>query len=435
MKAETSTADSEPVNVSKKGKFYHYELMVEGQRERRSTKCTDRDKAIAKARKRKKEMLEEAARLREQDVAVDAKFDQAADKCWHAIKAKLRTTGERPSRAARRREFKRVVLLFGPATMCSAMTVDRFVEVRDWLLEEPAPENKRGRPRKGEGLTPKSINNLLLVAMRILNYAADNMKLHLPDRPLPPLDLLLDETPRARYLREGPEQVRLLEHCGQDLADVIEFALETGLRWNELAGLTWNDVDPLEESIRAYVKGKGHDPISHTVFLSEQALLILDRRRERAAESEFVFTTTAESNYAHGELDVEKGAQVPWTYNRMHRQFSAALEESDIADFGFHDLRRTAARRLWWDSNLEIAQAFLGHKDPKTTLKYLGITKADEKAAQHVRAKKQKERRDLVEAAIKKGLPTPEVIDDKRVQRIRAQFVLEKRLAERRKAA
>lgn len=261
------------------------------------------------------------------------------------------------------------------------------------------------------------------------------MKLHLPDRPLPPHDLFLDETPRSRYLREGPEQERLLEHCGQDLADVIEFDIETGLRWNELAGLTWDDVDPLEESIRAYVKGKGHDPIPHTVFLSERALLILDRRRERAAQSEFVFTTTAEINYAHGELDVEKGAQVPWTYNRMHRQFSVALEDSKIADFGFHDLRRTAARRLWWDSNLEIAQAFLGHKDPKTTLKYLGITKEDEKAAQHVRARKQRERRELVEAAIRKGLPTPEIIDDKRVERIRAQWVIEKRLAERRKAA
>jgi integrase len=74
--------------------------------------------------------------------------------------------------------------------------------------------------------------------MRILNYAADKMGLHLPDRPVPPHhDLLLEVTPRSRYLREGPEQERLLEHCGQDLADIIEFDLETGLRWNELAAL------------------------------------------------------------------------------------------------------------------------------------------------------------------------------------------------------
>ncbi|UGX89926.1 hypothetical protein G6321_00003260 (plasmid) [Bradyrhizobium barranii subsp. barranii] len=93
-----------------------------------------------------------------------------------------------------------------------------------------------------------------------------------------------------------------------------------------------------------------------------------------------------------------------------------ALHLAGIEDFGFHDLRRTAARRLWLDVNLEIAAAFLDHKDTKTTLRNLGLTEADNKAAQRHRAIREARRRAEVDKAIRSGLPTPE-FGDKRIAR------------------
>jgi len=422
------------LNVTLRGRFYHYDIMVDNVRERKSTKCTDLLEACRMAQDKKEQMMKAAAKRRAAGDPVDAPFDAIANGCWKAIKSTMRTTGERSSMRARRREYRRVVTAFGPELMGSQMDYDKFVEVRDRLLNEPAPVRKRGRPRKGtKGLSPKSVNNLIAIAIRILNFGATRMGLSLPNRPLPPYhDLLLAETQRSRYLREGPEQERLLAHCGDDLSDLIRFALETGLRWNEIGSATWEAVDVVEESICIYIKGRGHDLIPHTVFLSRTALEILDRRRAKA-QSEFIFTTEAEGDCRFDDFFYPKGAQVPFTYNRMHRQFSMALFLAGIDDFAFHDLRRTAARRLWLDSNLEIAAAFLGHKDTKTTLKYLGLTEADVKAAQRHRAAQQDRRRAEVRAAIDAGRPAPE-FEDERIARIRAQFILEEKLADRRKA-
>ncbi|MGY2931866.1 integrase [Bradyrhizobium sp. GM6.1] len=422
------------VNTLLRGGFYHYDIMVDGVRKRGSTKCAELAEAVMVTQRIKDRMLREAAARREAGAPVDATFDAIADACWKTIKSTLRTSGERPSMRARRREFLRVVLAFGPQSMGSQMDYHRFVEVRDRLLNEPAPARKRGRPRKsgGKGMTPKSVGNLMKTAIRILNFGATRMGLSLPDRPLPPYtDLIPTVTPRSRYLREGSEQARLLAQLDPDLAEVVLFALETGLRWNELAGLTWDDVDMVEESIRVYLKGRGHDQIPHTVFLSETALQILDRRRARA-QSQYVFTTEAEGD-CRSDIFYAKGSQVPYTYNRMHRLLAKALRQAGIEDFGFHDLRRTAARRLWLDSNIEVAAAFLGHKDTSTTLKYLGLTPSDVHAAQRQRALQQARRQADIRKAIDEGRPVPE-LEDKRVARIREQFLLEEKLAEARKA-
>ncbi|WP_338835135.1 tyrosine-type recombinase/integrase [Bradyrhizobium septentrionale] len=393
------------LNLVLRGRFYHYDIMVDGRRARGSTKCVDIAEAAIVVERIKSRMLREAAERREAGAPVDATFDAIADACWKSIKATLRTSGERPSMRARRREFLRVVMAFGPQTMGSQMDYHRFVEVRDRLLNDPAPARKRGRPRKsgGKGMTPKSVGNLMKTAMRILNFGATRLGLTLPDRPQPPYaDLIPTVTPRSRYLREGSEERRLLALLDPDLADVIRFALETGLRWNELAGLQWDDVDGVEESVTVYLKGKGHDPIPHTVFLSETALTILDHRRAQT-QSQHVFTTKAEAETHCDDIVYPAGAQVPWTYNRMHRQFAPALRKAGIQDFGFHDLRRTAARRLWLDSNIEVAAAFLGHKDTKTTLAYLGLTPSDVHAAQRQRALQQARRQAEIRKAIDDG--------------------------------
>ncbi|MBR0777292.1 tyrosine-type recombinase/integrase [Bradyrhizobium diazoefficiens] len=423
------------LNTLLRGRFYHYDIMVDGVRWRGSTKCTVFAEALIVTQRIKDRLLREAAARREAGPPVDATFDAIADACWKSIKCALRTSGERPSMRARRREFLRVVLAFGPQTMGSQLDYHAFVEVRDRLLTEPAPARKRGRPRKsgGKGMTPKSVGNLMKTAMRILAFGATRMGLSLPNRPLPPYtDLLPVVTPRSRYLREGSEQQRLLALLDPDLAEIVLFALETGLRWNELAGLTWDDVDMVEESIRVYLKGRGHDEVPHTVFLSETALQILDRRRA-GAQSQHVFTTKAEGDCRFDDIFYAKGSQVPYTYNRMHRSLSAALRQAGIEDFGFHDLRRTAARRLWLDSNIEVAAAFLGHKDTSTTLKYLGLTPSDVHAAQRQRALQQARRQAEIRKAIDEGRPVPE-LEDKRIVRIREQFLLEEKLAQARKA-
>jgi len=426
-------ADAGAANLTRRGRYFHYDIMVDGVRARGSTKCVDPAEAAIVAQRIKTRMLKAAAQRREAGDPVDAKFDAIALSCWTAIRSKLRTSGERPSASNIRRLYARVVRAFGPDTMGSQITFETFVRVRDRLLTEP-PTRKRGRPRKSGagGLSPCSVNKILSTALRILDFGATRMGLSLPDRPLPPhTDLLLTTTPRSRYLREGPEQERLLSRLPEDLADIVRFVLEMGLRWNEVASLRWEDVDTVEESIRVYLKGRGHDPIPHTVFLSDAALEILDRRRSQA-QSQYVFTTTTRGDARFEEIVYRAGSLVPWTHNRMDRIFSKALAEAGIPDFSFHDLRRTAARRLWLDSNIEIAAAFLGHKDTATTLHYLGLRPSDVHAAQRHRALQKARREAEIREAIDAGRPAP-ALEDSRITRIRAHFALEEHLAELRR--
>jgi len=421
-------------NVTLRGRFYHAEIMVDGKRRRYSTKCTNKADAMRSAQAEKRRMLDAAAARREEGDE-DTNFDDAANEYWKANRLLLRDSGERSSKAETRRVLRRTVRAVDPATMCSSMDMGFFIDLRTKLMEEPPPPpGKRGRRRKrAQGLMPKTVNNILEMGLRVLNFAETKLGMKFPNKPLPSAtdSLFLPVEGRGIYLKDSDEEM-LKRSCEQDLKDAIEFDLETGLRASELVGVRWDQIDVIEESMTVPVKAKGLDARLHTVFLTPKALEILDRRR--GLHDEYVFTVRAPTARWRDGVFIEAGTHIRMTYVMLERRFAHAVTSSGLSDLVLHDLRRTAARRIWWDEGLEVAQAFLGHRDRSTTLEYLALEEADLKAATRHRAKQQERRRAEIAMAVAAGRKIPD-FDDKRIARIRAELGRRERTAKVRRAA
>ena len=99
---------------------------------------------------------------------------------------------------------------------------------------------------------------------------------------------------RLRYL-EKEEIARLLEHSEGHLKDIIEFAINTGMRKSELFTLKWHDIDmnngliyllrtknnekreiPMNETVRDIIYRQRKDPESQYVFASHTGNAFVD---------------------------------------------------------------------------------------------------------------------------------------------------------------
>ncbi|MEP0773102.1 MAG: tyrosine-type recombinase/integrase [Acidobacteriota bacterium] len=139
------------------------------------------------------------------------------------------------------------------------------------------------------------------------------------------------ENSRARVLRPG-EIRALLDVCqaraGETAADWVLVALFTGARAGAINGLRWSEID-FEERVW-HIPGermKAGRPLS--VPLCGTVMRVLQRRREAAISSEFVFPSATRRA---GHVDTPREG------------FAALLEEASIAEHATpHDLRRTFA--------------------------------------------------------------------------------------------
>lgn len=110
------------------------------------------------------------------------------------------------------------------------------------------------------------------------------------------------------------------------------FVLLTGTRKGEASGLTWEGVDFEGKTLTFYdTKNGSYRTIPITLHLGE----ILERRKEQAAGSEYVFPS--ERSKSGHITDMNR------TRDRVR----------EAADFSMHDLRRTYATVL---ESLEVSQ-------------------------------------------------------------------------------
>ncbi|MDP8213061.1 MAG: tyrosine-type recombinase/integrase [Candidatus Zapsychrus exili] len=154
---------------------------------------------------------------------------------------------------------------------------------------------------------------------------------------------------RTRFL-EKEDIVTFLSNCEGHLKDIIEFAINTGMRQGEIFHLKWRDVD-LKNSMITILKTKNneirHIPINQAV---ESVLL----RVRKDPDSPYVFPS-------------KKGRP----FDNIKRSFKTALDKSDIKNFRFHDLRHTFASQLVMNGvDLFTVKELLGHKDIKMTMRY-----------------------------------------------------------------
>jgi len=158
---------------------------------------------------------------------------------------------------------------------------------------------------------------------------------------------------RLRFL-EKEEIYQLLSNCQGYLKDIVELAINTGMRKGEIFNLKWRDIDLKNGMIYLLTTKNGDQrqiPINETV----KNILFSVRKNP---DSPYVF------NSFEGK-----------PFSDIKKSFSTALKKSGINEFRFHDLRHTFASQLVMSGvDLNTVRELLGHKSMAMTLRYAHLS-------------------------------------------------------------
>ncbi|WNG25593.1 site-specific integrase [Cystobacter fuscus] len=214
-----------------------------------------------------------------------------------------------------------------------------------------------------EGLSKKSVNNLLTVLRKLLALAQEFGELDV----VPKVEWLKAPKPEIDFLSfEEAEQLESLAEPGRWKA-MISLALNTGLRIGELAALSWDCVDMTAGRLivkRNVFRGHLGTPKGgreREVPLNERALKAL-RDYPRRIDSPWVFPQ-------------RDGGFIR---NPQHTCSEAILrnaERAGIRPIGWHTLRHTFASHLVMRGvPLKAVQELMGHATIDMTMRYAHLS-------------------------------------------------------------
>ena len=174
------------------------------------------------------------------------------------------------------------------------------------------------------------------------------------------------------------EQWRLRRVMDSDLYDAVLFAIETGIREYELCDLAWSAIDWSSGTVTFPLKAEGLELRMHTLELTIDTMKMLYARQalheREGVTSGKIFMVRARIDSWYGGRKRRKGELIELHPGSYYLRFSGACEDAGIVDLTVHDLRKTAARRIYEESDIEAARALLGHTDIGQTQEYLGVT-------------------------------------------------------------
>jgi len=189
--------------------------------------------------------------------------------------------------------------------------------------------------------------------------------------------LLKENNMRLRFLTEE-EIGKLLDECAPYLRNIVECALNTGMRRGEILSLKWSQIRngfiyldktktnearqiPINETMEKVfdrIKSEQNPKGDNVVDLKGKPL------KKKNVSSKYVFTYNGSPT------------------NSIKTSFKTALKNAEIQDFRFHDLRHTfASQVLMRGGSLKDIQELLGHKTMTMTLRYAHLTQEHKKKA------------------------------------------------------
>ncbi len=210
--------------------------------------------------------------------------------------------------------------------------------------------------RKDEGARPATINRELAMVSKAFTLALEDWEwINGNDKPFSKISYEKENNERDRWLSDDEEK-RLLENSPDWLRDIIDFALNTGLRQDELLSLEWSRVNLFRKTI-LIKKTKNGKPT--TVPLNRNAMDVIERKSEekvRRLKNDFVFVSS------HG-TKIDR--------HNLRRAFNNAVRKAEIKDFKFHDLRHCFCTKLA-QRGVDIYKIakLAGHEDIRMTQRY-----------------------------------------------------------------
>jgi integrase len=265
---------------------------------------------------------------------------------YFKAKARKRSLGED------RRQAGHLAEAFGKATPLRAVTAGRISAYREQRLAALSVRRKDadGNPTP---LSAAAINRPLALLRHLLRLAHQEWEVLTI---VPRIKLEKEPEGRIRWL-ESDEEARLLTACAesdnQSLLAIVTIALETGMRYSEIMGLTWERVDLSRGVIRLEITKSG--------------------RRREVPMRQVVYNGLA-------GLPGPREGRV-WPDQSIRTAWETAVERAKLDDFHFHDLRHHFAS--WFmmrGGSLLALSKILGHAKVSMTEKYAHL------APDHLRA-------------------------------------------------
>lgn len=265
---------------------------------------------------------------------------------------------------------------------------DRIAQVR--LRDLSAAHLSDWQKRRLEAVSGASVRrerNLLNNALEIARKEWGWLKVNPFERIRRPKD----GAPKERVATDA-EISSILENASIQMARVIRFALETGMRASEIAHLAATDIDGQIAILRDTKNGTKRE-----VPLSEKAIEILQSIPSQHLGSSEALPRNAPDEPCHGETrngsvalrrgtgggvtQVGREERLPvfgLTAGSISALFARYAKEAKVDGLTFHCLRRTAATRL--SERLTVLElcAMFGWKDPRIVVKH--YYKADPEA-------------------------------------------------------
>lgn len=212
--------------------------------------------------------------------------------------------------------------------------------------------------RKAQGVKIRTINYALQVVRHILNLAAGEWMdeygmtwLH----HAPKIKLMRETDKKEPYPLSWEEQERLFAELPPHLRNMALFAVNTGLREQEICGLTWDmevsipELDTLVFIIPAYRVKNRQDRL---VILNSVAKTVIEGLRGRHSTNVFTY----------------RGSPIASMHNTAWQN---ARKRAGLPQIRVHDLKHTFGRRLRSAGvSFEDRQDLLGHKSSRITTHY-----------------------------------------------------------------
>jgi integrase len=155
---------------------------------------------------------------------------------------------------------------------------------------------------------------------------------------------------RTRYLT-ADEKPKLFAVISPELRRFVIIALKTGMRFSEILGLKWLDIDSSANQIlvRKSKSGKMRFIPLHPDV------------------TEVLSSLSKHGPYAFSNAQGERYSRSCW----IRTQFEVAVEKAEIHDFHVHDLRHTFASELVMKGvDLKTISELLGHSSTRMTERY-----------------------------------------------------------------
>ena len=239
---------------------------------------------------------------------------------------------------------------------------------------------KAGLP---EGLTPKTVRNILVLLQRILNSAVNWG--YLGKNPFEGSGKGRVKIPKPSREQKGralnPEEIhKLFDCCVDDTYAIVATAVLTGIRRGEIFGLRIEDVDFDQSVIHVrqalyYKRGKHWGNTARFVFLPPKynSIRQIDMSPElRKILLQHWLKIDKQNNQFGLVFTNSKGKPIE-PDNFYKRRFLPTVKAADIGHLRLHDLRHTfGSLKIEQGENLKYVQQQMGHSSISVTVDIYG---------------------------------------------------------------